>query len=182
MVHKLGAFGFIFPEKIAAFLKLLISPAILANTHIFCLFFSFLFLWHGIEMLFLFLKLAVFIGHPATGFLNLCHSNIEMIIKEINCKTILNKSKLMDYCINPYTGCQHKCSYCYARFMKKYTNHKEEWGDFVDVKINAVEALKNDLKKAKPGSVFISSVTDCYQPIEKKYAFGESEIAGRDRP
>ena len=92
-----------------------------------------------------------------------------MIIKEINCKTILNKSKLMDYCINPYTGCQHKCSYCYARFMKKYTNHKEEWGDFVDVKINAVEALKNDLKKAKPGSVFISSVTDCYQPIEKKY-------------
>jgi len=93
-----------------------------------------------------------------------------MIVREVNCKSILNKSKLStDYCINPYTGCQHKCFYCYARFMKKYTNHKENWGDFVDVKINAVDALKNDLKKAKPGSVFIGSVTDAYQPIEKKY-------------
>jgi len=93
-----------------------------------------------------------------------------MIIKEITCKSILNKSKLStDYCINPYTGCSHKCNYCYARFMKRFTNHQEEWGDFVDVKINAVEALKNDLKTAKPGSIFFGSVTDCYQPIEAKY-------------
>src|SRR3972149_1452284 len=93
-----------------------------------------------------------------------------MIIKEVSCKSILNKSKLStDYCINPYTGCQHGCAYCYAVFMKKWTNHEEKWGDFVDVKINAVETLKNDLKKSKPGSVFIGSVTDANQPIEKKY-------------
>ncbi|MBM3199296.1 hypothetical protein FJZ53_00040 [Candidatus Woesearchaeota archaeon] len=87
-----------------------------------------------------------------------------MIIKEISCKTLLNKSGIMDYCINPYTGCSHGCVYCYARFMLKYTNHKEEWGGFVDVKTNAIEVLKKEILKKKPGKIFISSVTDCYQP------------------
>lgn len=93
-----------------------------------------------------------------------------MIIKETRCKSILNKSKLSaDYCLNPYTGCSHKCAYCYARFMKKYTNHDEEWGDFVDIKINAPEIIRKDLKNSRGRSVFISSVTDAYQPIEGKY-------------
>lgn len=92
-----------------------------------------------------------------------------MIIKEIKCKSLINKSGLSDYCINPYTGCSNNCVYCYARFMLRYTNHKEEWGEFVDVKINAIEILKKELRNKKPGSVFISSVTDAYQGIEKKY-------------
>jgi len=92
-----------------------------------------------------------------------------MIIKEISCKSLLNKSGISDYCINPYTGCQHGCVYCYARFMKKYTNHKEPWGGFVDVKTNAVEVLKKELVLKKKGEIFLSSVTDPYQPLEKKY-------------
>lgn len=92
-----------------------------------------------------------------------------MILKEVTCKSILNKSGICDYCINPYTGCGHACVYCYARFMKKYTNHKEEWGSFVDVKTNAVEVLKKQLKLKSKGSIFVSSVTDAYQPIEKRY-------------
>lgn len=93
-----------------------------------------------------------------------------MLIKEISCKSLLNKTNLpFDYCLNPYTGCSHGCVYCYARFMLKYTKHKEEWGSFVDVKINAVEILKKEIIKAKPGSVFLSSVTDPYQAIEKRY-------------
>jgi DNA repair photolyase len=92
-----------------------------------------------------------------------------MKVAEISCKSILNKSGILDYCINPYTGCQHACNYCYARFMKKYTKHKEEWGDFVDIKINAPEILKNELTTKQPKSIFISSVTDPYQPLEKKY-------------
>jgi len=48
--------------------------------------------------------------------------------------------------------------------------HKgEKWGDFVEVKINAPEVLRKQLEKAKPGEVIMSSVTDAYQPIEKKY-------------
>jgi DNA repair photolyase len=54
--------------------------------------------------------------------------------------------------------------------MKTFTNHEEEWGDFIDVKINSPEILEIELKKIKDDSkIFISSVTDCYQEIEKKY-------------
>ncbi len=70
-----------------------------------------------------------------------------MIVKEIRAKSILSASKIYDYVINPYVGCQHACSYCYARFMKRFTGHAEPWGRFVDVKINAAELLPVDLKK-----------------------------------
>ncbi|MCS7105980.1 MAG: radical SAM protein [Candidatus Aenigmarchaeota archaeon] len=93
-----------------------------------------------------------------------------MRVKEIKCKSILNKSKLADYCINCYVGCEHSCVYCYADYYtKKYSQHKEEWGSFVDVKINAQEILRREILKKKKGSVFLSSLTDPYQPLEKKY-------------
>lgn len=91
-------------------------------------------------------------------------------VKEVRAKSILNRSKIYDYCLNPYTGCQINCAYCYARlFMKRYSGHKEPWGQFVDVKINAPEILKKQLLKARRGTVWISSVCDPYQPLEAKY-------------
>lgn len=91
-------------------------------------------------------------------------------IKEVQCKTILSKTGLpADYCLNPYTGCQHGCVYCYARFMKRYTGHKEPWGEFVDIKINAPEVLRAEISKKPKGRVYFSSVTDAYQPLERKY-------------
>lgn len=92
-----------------------------------------------------------------------------MIVKEIHSKTILSNSKIHDYVINPYVGCQHACSYCYARFMKRFTGHKEPWGDFVDVKINASELLQVEILKKKRGTVWVSGVCDPYQPLEAKY-------------
>jgi len=53
--------------------------------------------------------------------------------------------------------------------MKRFTDHSEEWGSFVDVKINFLERLEKEIKKAKPGTVMLSSVTDAYQPLEEKY-------------
>ncbi len=76
----------------------------------------------------------------------------------------------MDYALNPYTGCQHACVYCYAEFMKKYTHHPEPWGEFVDVKINVADRLRQQVKRTKPGPVMIGTVTDAYQPIEGKYS------------
>jgi len=92
-----------------------------------------------------------------------------MIIKEVYAKAILSKSKVSDYTINPYIGCEHGCTYCYARFMKRYTGHKENWGEFVDVKVNAPRLLEREVEKKKPGKVWISGVCDPYQPIERKY-------------
>ncbi len=39
-----------------------------------------------------------------------------------------------DYVINPYAGCTHVCKYCYAKFMKRFTGHREEWEKFIDIK------------------------------------------------
>jgi DNA repair photolyase len=91
-------------------------------------------------------------------------------ILETKAKSVLNKSKIFDYCLNPYTGCEHNCAYCYARlFMRRYSGHSEPWGEFIDVKINAPELLRKQLERAKRGTVWISSVCDPYQPIESKY-------------
>jgi len=92
-----------------------------------------------------------------------------MIIKEVQAKPILSDSKIYPYVINPYTGCQHNCSYCYARFMKRFTGHTEPWGEFVDVKINAPELLRRQITRKKKDRVWVSGVCDPYQPLEGKY-------------
>lgn len=109
-----------------------------------------------------------------------------MIVKEILAKSVLNKSKIFDYCLNPYTGCQINCTYCYARlFMRRYSGHKEAWGSFVDVKVNAPDLLKKQLARTRKGIVWISSVCDPYQPLEAKYRLTErclKELAERQFP
>lgn len=94
-----------------------------------------------------------------------------MKLNEVKCKSILSESGIygVDYSVNPYIGCEHGCRYCYATFMRRYTNHREAWGEFVDVKVNAGEVLEGDLMDRRKGSVLLSSVTDPYQPVEEKY-------------
>lgn len=88
--------------------------------------------------------------------------------REITVKDFVTKSNLpaSDYVINPYVGCPHACKYCYACFMKRFTNHSEEWGDFIDIKL-CDKPISS--KKLQGKSVFLSSVTDCYNPYEEKY-------------
>lgn len=91
-----------------------------------------------------------------------------MNISVIPAKSILTKSNLpvSDYSANPYTGCAHACKYCYASFMKRFTNHPEEWGNFVDVKI--WPDIKHP-QKYSGQEIFLSSVTDPYQPLESQH-------------
>lgn len=98
---------------------------------------------------------------------------IKMKIKEITVNDYLTKSNLpsSDYVINPYVGCPHGCKYCYASFMKRFTGHTEDWGDFVDVKRCD---KKINLNKIKGKGVFLSSVTDCYNQLEEKYKITRS--------
>ena len=97
-------------------------------------------------------------------------------VREIDCKTILSISGIsgIDYALNPYVGCAHNCIYCYAVFMKRFTGHNEPWGDFVDVKVNAQEVLKKQLPKIRWGKISIGTVTDGYQPLEKRYKITRS--------
>ena len=107
-------------------------------------------------------------------------------VQEVQAKGILNKSKVYDYCLNPYTGCQVGCRYCYASlFMTRYSGHKEPWGEFVDAKINAPELLRKQLVRAKRGTVWVSSVCDPYQPLEATYRLTRrclEELAARQFP
>lgn len=91
-------------------------------------------------------------------------------VREIKARSIITTSLLpdADFVINPYVGCIHSCFYCYARFMKRFTNHSEPWGKFIDVKINAPELIPTDSNKYIGKSILLSSVTDPYLPLERK--------------
>lgn len=98
---------------------------------------------------------------------------MSIIENKIITKDYLTKSNLpaSDYVINPYIGCPHACKYCYARFMKRFTAHTEKWGEFIDIK----ECSKPiNLQRIKGKSIFLSSVTDCYNSYEKKYGITRS--------
>ena len=85
-------------------------------------------------------------------------------------KSIITKSNIpqIDFVINPYTGCQHGCIYCYAEFMIRFTNHKgEKWGEFLDIKQFELDKIKPQRYNGK--RILLSSVTDPYLPLEKKY-------------
>ncbi len=53
--------------------------------------------------------------------------------------------------------------------MKRFTGHREPWGEFVDVKINAPDLLSKEINRKPLGRVWISGVCDPYQPLEKKH-------------
>lgn len=92
----------------------------------------------------------------------------ELLIQDIEVKTILSKSNLpvCEYSVNPYVGCTHGCRYCYASFMKRFTGHTEPWGTFLDVK--HWPELKSPQKYAGK-ELFLGSVTDPYLPQEAAF-------------
>ena len=93
---------------------------------------------------------------------------MEPIIREIEAKSVITKTDIpvCDYAVNPYVGCTHGCKYCYASFMKRFTNHPEEWGTFLDVKY--WPEIKRPEKYAGK-ELFFGSVTDPYNPQEETY-------------
>ncbi len=89
-------------------------------------------------------------------------------IKEIEAKSVITKTDIpvCDYAVNPYVGCTHGCKYCYASFMKRFTNHPEPWGEFIDVKY--WQEIKNP-EKYTGKELFFGTVTDPYNPQEETY-------------
>ena len=103
---------------------------------------------------------------------------MQPIIRELEAKSILTQSGLpgSDYVINPYNGCLFGCMYCYAAQIARWKHPDEEWGTYLDVKINAPEILRKELNNLYNrlytkdfGFIFFSSVTDPYVGLEAKY-------------
>lgn len=95
-----------------------------------------------------------------------------MKIGEKKARSIIQKSGLSEnsYCVNTFSGCSHACVYCYACFMRRFSGHDEPWGEFVDAKINAAALFPREFRRLRGGEdIFFGSVTDVYQPLEKKY-------------
>ena len=98
---------------------------------------------------------------------NSCNETLSPLVRLVDVKNIINKTDVPagDYAANPYVGCTHGCKYCYACFMKRFTNHNEPWGSFLDVKIwPQFNAQKYAYKK-----LVIGTVTDPYNPQEAQY-------------
>ena len=75
-----------------------------------------------------------------------------------------------DYTLNPYAGCAFGCNYCYAAFFARDPQLRDTWGDWVDAKQNAVELVRRACSRRgmRGKSVYMSTVTDPYQPIERQ--------------
>ena len=93
-----------------------------------------------------------------------------MEVRLVQCKSALSPSRLpgLDWALNPYRGCGHGCSYCYAQDVTRFEMGRP-WGDVVEVKINIVSRLRRELEKGASGAYGIGTVTDPYQPLEKEY-------------
>lgn len=89
-----------------------------------------------------------------------------------------------DFTLNPYAGCSFGCTYCYAAFFSHDTEKRDNWGLWVDVKENAVDRLRSRSRSLDGKLIYMSSVTDPYQPIERQLNLtrGLLEILARGRP
>ncbi len=74
-----------------------------------------------------------------------------------------------DFTLNPYSGCSFGCTYCYAAFFSRDVEKRDSWGYWVNVKENAVQLMRRPRRRSLDDKrIYMSSVTDPYQPIEGK--------------
>jgi len=102
-------------------------------------------------------------------------------IIKVKAKSIFTRSKLpgVKWVINQYVGCQYACSYCYAKFISKWRpKNYGKWGGWVEVKVNAPDLVKEKYVK---GSVYMSSISDPYQNIEKELKITKRILENLDK-
>lgn len=90
------------------------------------------------------------------------------VYEVIQCKRALAPSGLpeMDYSLNPYSGCEHGCVYCYA---PEVTHSEWRTWRVVKVKSNIVERMAKELPGLKGATIGIGTVTDPYQGAERRF-------------
>jgi DNA repair photolyase len=91
-------------------------------------------------------------------------------VRLVQCRSAISASGLpgLDWALNPYRGCGHACAYCYAQDVTRF-DVGSPWGETVEVKVNFVQRLRRELQKGAQGVYGLGTVTDPYQPLEKKH-------------
>jgi DNA repair photolyase len=107
--------------------------------------------------------------------------------REEACRTALNKVKGMPFpwSLNPYTGCVHRCTFCYVRAFELRADRPSDdrYGRSIRVKVNVAEVLARELARPSWSNevVTIGAATDPYQPAEGRYRLTRAclEVLGR---
>lgn len=100
---------------------------------------------------------------------------MQLSVKEVQARSILTPQKLgslaggYDYSLNPYAGCAFACSYCYVPKFPNAERNPDEWGTWVNIKINAPQLIRAERLKVFGSRIFFSSATDPYQYLELRY-------------
>jgi DNA repair photolyase len=114
---------------------------------------------------------------------------VETIVTPELAKTIISRNQnpdiSFDQSINPYRGCEHGCSYCYARPNHAYVGLSPgvDFETKLFVKANAAELLEKEFSKPsyRPRTIMLGGVTDIYQPIERGYGVTRSILQVMER-
>ena len=99
----------------------------------------------------------------------------DVTYSEIQCKSALNPVKNMGFAwsLNPYTGCEHRCAFCYVRAFELRADRPfdDRYGRTVRVKVNVAAVLRGELARRswRKETVVIGAATDPYQPAEGRY-------------
>jgi DNA repair photolyase len=111
---------------------------------------------------------AEWLGEPPEASLEIYEEEARSIIAKNDSPDIA-----FEYSVNPYRGCFHACSYCFARPTHQYLGFGAgtDFERKIVVKTNAPERLRAELsrKSWKGDTLVFSGVTDCYQPLEAVY-------------
>jgi DNA repair photolyase len=96
-------------------------------------------------------------------------------VREVHVDRLLVPEGRGHYYINPYVGCMIGCPFCYVAERAGLSRALDgatplPWGRYVDVKVNAAEVLRREVREHPPGIVRMSPIlTDPYQPLERRY-------------
>ena len=94
---------------------------------------------------------------------------------EVRCKSALNPVKGMGFAwsLNPYTGCEHRCAFCYVRAfeLRAARPSDDRYGRAIRVKVNVAAVLRGELsrKSWRRETLVIGAATDPYQPAKGRY-------------
>ena len=105
---------------------------------------------------------------------------VQVEYREDHCRSALNRVKgmMFEWSLNPYTGCAHRCTFCYVRAFERRADRPSDdrYGRSIRVKVNVAEVLARELARPtwEGASVVVGAATDPYQPAEGRYRLTRS--------